>query len=133
MTGAKTYHGLVTKGRFSHPQLEAHGMALGYHEGKAVTVTVDRVRARRSGQQNRYYHGVIIAMIAEDTGNDPATVHDAMRAMFLSTDGAAGMKIIRSTTSLNTAEMEQYHENIRRWASTALNIYIPDPGEDTAQ
>ncbi len=36
---------------------------------------------------------------------------------------------VRSTTSLNTAEMTEYIESIRTFALSDLGIYIPDPHE----
>jgi hypothetical protein len=36
---------------------------------------------------------------------------------------------VRSTTSLNTVEMEEYVENIRRFAISELGCYIPEPNE----
>jgi hypothetical protein len=36
---------------------------------------------------------------------------------------------VRSTTSLNTIEMNEYIEQIRIFAVSELGCYIPEPGE----
>ena len=39
------------------------------------------------------------------------------------------LQIIGSTTKLSTKEMEEYLSQIRVWASSDLNIYLPEPNE----
>jgi len=56
-----------------------------------------------------------------------------MQRMFLKyakdvSDGTSEM-FVRSTTSLNTVEMNEYIEQIRIFAVSELGCYIPEPNE----
>jgi hypothetical protein len=78
----------------------------------------------RSNHQNRYFHGIILPILSEYTGYDDQEMKAIVKWKF-------GVK---STSSLNTAEMEAFHEKIRRWAGSkkedgGLECYIPMPNE----
>lgn len=93
-----------------------------------------RVQGRsRSSHQNRYYHGVIVSLIAEETGNDPHVVHEALKKKFLDKEiaylGKEQIEVPVSTTSLTTSQMEDYHTKCRIWAAEFLGIQIPLPHE----
>jgi len=84
----------------------------------------------RSNSQNSYYWGVVIDILGNELGYPPQNMHDALRLEFLSKpDDKTGLMKVASTTDLNTKQMEDYLEGIRRWASIELGIYIPNPGE----
>ena len=51
-------------------------------ESKDVEITVQKVRSIRSQQQMRYYWGVVVKIIADDGGNDPEEVHEALKEIF---------------------------------------------------
>ena len=91
-------------------------------------MVVKKKTKKRSKKQNRYYRGVIIKMIAEDIGYyataEKEEFHNWFRYMILK-DGI----VARSTTDLNTAEMEDYEAKIRMWASEFRNLVIPLPNE----
>lgn len=96
-------------------------------------VSIKKHRAARSGAQLRYYFAVVIAYLSEDLGYTKEETHQLMARMFLryaklAPDGTEEY-FIRSTSSLTTKEMTDYIEQIRTFAITELNIYIPDPGE----
>lgn len=97
-----------------------------------LSVTVQPYKNQRSSSQNNYYFGVVVQIIAKDTGNTMEDVHEALKSMFLPKSvtlknviGSVG----RSTASLKTDEFEIYLENIRRWASTQ-GLDIPLPNEE---
>lgn len=112
---------------------------LSFSEGAWVWNIVKRIRKPRSGKQNRYYRGVVVRMIAEDTCGVPASkedcdaIHRELAKNFLGstevTKGGFTFEVIKSTTDLSTVEMEEYLEIIRRWADVELNLYIPKPNE----
>lgn len=112
---------------------------LSYRDQTWVWTLVKPITKTRSGKQNRYYWGVIIKMIAEEICGYPASnedrdaIHKEMAKKFLGyaivEKGGFTFEVIRSTTDLNTKEMEEYHEHIRRWASEYLYLYIPLPKE----
>lgn len=97
-------------------------------EGQEVEVTIQKYRKTRTGEQNRYYWGVVVKLIAEHCGYEPEEAHDAMRLKFLQSHGDGIMLTIRSTTSLDTKEMTEYIEQCRRLGAE-MGVQIPSPGE----
>jgi hypothetical protein len=97
--------------------------------GKRVEVSVEKLRTKRSNEQNRWYWGCILKLISEHTGDDPQDFHDALKA-HLSPKRIVGNVIIASGTRyLDTIDFGQYCEKVRRWAAEELNINIPDSNE----
>ena len=96
-------------------------------------VAIKKKRAQRSTQQSKYYWGVVIAYLSEDLGYTKEEVHQLMGRMFLkyvkSVSDGKEETFVRSTTSLDSAEMTIYIESIRTFALSELGIYIPDPNE----
>jgi len=122
--------GVVKKSKVVLDDRLAYIRHLAGMEGKRVELVVHPVRKARTDNQNAYYFGVAIALIADHTGYTADEAHDAMKMMFLKVRGENGFPDrIRSTTDLSTAEFSEYVEHIKRWASTALGIYIPDAGD----
>jgi len=96
-------------------------------------VGIKKDRSKRSGNQNRYYFGVILAYLSEETGFTKEEAHQLMQRMFLRYDkqmpDGTTEAFVRSTTSLNTLEFEEYLEKIRIFALSELATYIPLPNE----
>jgi hypothetical protein len=96
-------------------------------------VGIKKDKSKRSGNQNRYYWGVVLAYLSEETGFTKEEAHQLMQRMFLRYDKSVhdgpAETFVRSTTSLNTLEMEEYLENIRIFALSELATYIPLPNE----
>lgn len=101
-------------------------------EGKEIELTVEPIRKHRSNNQNAYYWGVVIELLCGHTGYTSNEMHDALRMLFLM-DRRINPPRIKSTTSLDTKEFEEYLTNIRQWASLDLGVYIPDPNEIEVQ
>jgi hypothetical protein len=100
-------------------------------------------KGTRSQKQNAYMFGVVYKIISDLTGYetskwdeelmwvvglDKDEVHTEMGRMFLSYE-KNGRVYVKSTTKLNTSQMEDYLANIRKWAATELMCYIPLPNE----
>lgn len=108
---------------------------------KRVEVTVEKITHPRTGQQNRYYWGVIVAEIAKHTGHDPEQVHELLKHMhspkwhFLHDDSKGHVEwkqqdaIPTSTTRLDTIQFVEYTEKCRMWANEFLGLQIPLPSE----
>lgn len=115
-------------------------------KGHSIKVTFERKRKVRSNQQNGYYWGCVIPEVVAamiELGNelqlgnnaDHELIHEFLKSEILKN----GKDIILatgevksgnpSTSILTTTEMEEYLENIRRWAAENLNISIPEPNE----
>jgi hypothetical protein len=84
----------------------------------------------RSGQQNKYYWSVIVAMMAEHCGYEPEEMHEvlAMRFLRIEDDPILGTPRRQRTPKTNTAEFTEYIEQCRRLGAQ-LGLYIPDPWE----
>uniref|UniRef100_A0A6H1ZUY3 Uncharacterized protein n=1 Tax=viral metagenome TaxID=1070528 RepID=A0A6H1ZUY3_9ZZZZ len=98
-------------------------------EGQEVDVIVRKKRKQRSLQQNRYYHGVIIKILADHCGYSPEEMHEALKEKFLGTQerDKHGLIKMKSTAVLSKDEFIQYTNEVIRWAAENLTVYIPDP------
>lgn len=109
-------------------KLKTHLLKL---KGLTVEVTVERRRKIRSNEQNAYYHGVVLKLIADECGYrgeaELEGLHEELKRMFLPKSGR--LNIVKSTASLSTVEFSEYIEKVRAWAAEELGIYIPDPNE----
>lgn len=95
-----------------------------------VEIDIRKPRKPRSDQENKYYWGVVVKMIAEHQGEFPEKIHEGLRSAFLKVCEKP-LLIVKSTTELSTVEMEEYLANVRQWAATELTpgLYIPLPNE----
>ena len=125
----KIHEGKVEKGRLRLHDQTQFSVALARLEGKYVEVIVRKKRSQRSGNQNSYYHGVVVAMLSEFLGYEKDEMHIILRFKFLRQVSEKGIETATSTTKLSTADMEDYLERIRRWAIQYLDFYIPLPNE----
>lgn len=133
--------GFVTTGYLRSGRLEIRRKrqmqaALGRMRDGEVLITIARHHATRSLQQNRWYWGVIVELLAEHTGYTPDEIHEVLKAKFLPkkialADGNGEIQgeyvIGGTTTRLNKLEFGEYCEAIRRWAAEELAVVIPDP------
>jgi hypothetical protein len=123
----------VTNGILVLQAQELFDRHLARYEGKVVEVFVRLFKTQRSLNQNRYYWGVVVAMIAEEAGYSLEEAHEALKFRFLAIHNGSLLPTVRSTTTLNTAEMEEYLESIRRFAAEFYGIVIPLPNEILAE
>ena len=94
-----------------------------------IKMTVEKVRKSRTEQQNKYYWGVVVALIADELGYNPWERQEVHNALKLAVRGGLGDKRLQvpiSTSTMNTSEFSEYVEDCRRWASLNLSIDIPD-------
>lgn len=95
-------------------------------------------KKQRSGNQNRYYFGVMVDLISEYTGFTRNELHEVLKHKFLrktlwipKKDGVKEQSIITySTTDLTTKQFEDYLSEIRQWASSDLGLFLPEPNEE---
>lgn len=123
------HHGMVYGKQFVPEDAAKWQTNLEKLEGKQVVVTLKQYRRTRSNQQNRYAHGVVFKLIADATGYTVDEAKEAMKWQFLREEHDILPPTVRSTSSLNTMEMEEFIESCRRWASDFLGLYIPLPNE----
>lgn len=81
--------------------------------GERVTMIITNKKSKRTDQQNKYYWGVYLPLIAEETGErDLNKLHELFKGKFLTKaiEEVLGEKvrIKKSTTRLSTKEFTEY-------------------------
>lgn len=103
-------------------------------EGDEIEVEIRKRRKKRSDVQNRYWHGVVIPLLAEHTGYTRDEMHEALKAKFLgSEDLALGLVRIGSTTKLSTEKFADLVDQVVLWAAESLGVIIPLPDKNYRQ
>lgn len=109
--------------------------------GASVVFTVEEFKDKRSNQANRYYHGVVVHLIADalkDAGWEPSecthdAVHEMLKRRFLTVSKRLNeeeyIDRTRSTTELDKEEFSAYIEHCVQFAAEYLSTVIPPPGE----
>jgi len=99
-------------------------------DGKEVEVVVRRLRSQRSSQANRFYWGVVIALMAEEFGYDKQEMHEVLAMRFLRIEDCpiTGSPRRKRTPDCDTKEFAEYVDACIRLA-TEHGVYIPAPGE----
>ena len=121
------FRGRIEKGRVILDYPEKYLVWLAKLEGKRIEVTVRERTTRRSDQQNRFYWGVVVELLADHCGYSKDEMHDALKLKFLGGNpDEKGLVKMKSTTSLSTNDFVRYTNEVIRWAAT-LGCYIPDP------
>lgn len=92
-----------------------------------VELTVKKYHRNRSNEQNRYWWGVVVKILADHLGYDSQEMHDALKWEFLRKDGP--MPTVKGTSKLNTKEFCELIERVQRWVAMTFQVYIPDPNE----
>ena len=103
--------------------------AMRHFKRGAVTVRVEVDRGKRTGQANRYYR-LILGLISDHTGSDPADLHDYFKLRFLqpAVKTVLGKEFeVYTTTDKSPEVFHEYVEQIRRFAATELQVETPDP------
>lgn len=107
-------------------------------KGKDVEVIVRPKKKLRSLNENNYYWGVVVQLIADHTKHTPNKIHTVLKDLFLPNEkivivGTKGRSFTKSleptTTTLTTTEMENYLSECRLWALDYLEVIIPLPNE----
>ncbi len=95
-------------------------------------------KSSRSIEQNRYYWGVVIDILANELWYTPEDMHKEIKKKFLiwnelfkqlEKQQQELLLTAVTTTTLNTKQFEELMTNIRQWSSIKLSINIPTPNE----
>lgn len=101
---------------------------------KLYNIEIKEYRKDRSGNQNRYYWGVVIKEWCNYTGYAADEMHEVLKAkfnpkeLFFKNSGEA-IKIGGSTAEMDTLEFENYLDQIRIWSLKEHDLLIPLPNE----
>jgi hypothetical protein len=124
------FRGRIEKGKLLLENPARYLMALSNLEGQHIELVVRKQKSQRSLAQNRAYFGIAVDMLCEKTGYDKDSMHDALRTKFASTeDLTTGLRVIESTSKMDTVRFMKYYDDIQRWAAEFLDVYIPSPNE----
>lgn len=102
---------LVKSPSWYHHQLQK------FKDGESVTLVIHNKKPKRSEQQNRYYWGAYLPLIAQETGEkDLDRLHELFKGKFLS-EGVVEVlgekvRMKRSTTELGKGEFSQFISDI---------------------
>lgn len=126
--------GVIVQGQLQPVALTTFRQAMKrFPEGAHVVIRVQIERPRRSNQQNRFWHGVVIPLFAEHCGYDFEDMKDELALKLLPktiVDMQSGEeKIVPGHTSdLTTKEFNELIERAQRLGAE-MGLYIPDPNE----
>ena len=102
-----------------------------------VEIIIRKRVKKRSNDQNAYYWGVVIPILANHFGHDnPEDMHTDLKELFNPVESkvSPGKKIGGSTAKMTTVEFmsadDSYVERICRWAAIEHGIYIPPPSKN---
>ncbi len=123
------FRGKVEKGKALPADPVRFASHLRRLEGADVEIIVRKHRKKRSDPQNKYYWGVVVAILADHCGYDkPEEMHDALRIKFLTIHQDGPLPTVRSTADLSTVEFEHYMLQCRKLGAE-MNCQIPEPNE----
>lgn len=97
-----------------------------------VKLVVSKYNPQRSNQQNRYYRGVVVAMVAEEIGIMNEEAHDMLKEYCnfeIVHKNGFEIRLIKSTSALTTVQFEEYISRCVLWAVNTLSIAIPNPNQ----
>jgi 23S rRNA maturation-related 3'-5' exoribonuclease YhaM len=125
------HRGKVEKGKLILEDPSRYLLRIASLEGKKVELSLKKSQSIRSLQQNKFYHGVVVKMIANHCGYIPDEMHEILKHKFLSDNIADefGLVRVRSTAALSTDEFIQYTNRIVIWSAETLDLPIPDPSQ----
>ena len=126
------FDGTIKEGKLFVDKSESFKQHLLALNGKRVQVTVEKIKQKRSNQQNRWYWGCILKLISEHTGDTPEDLHEAFKINFAPKHVVGNIVVASGSRYLDTVDFGQYCEKVRQWAAEYLSINIPDPGEVAA-
>jgi len=109
-------------------------------EGKAITITVELEKRKRSYLQNNYWWGVVIEIVYatfREFGErvSKADCHEMLKLKFLQgelVDPKTGELIgtfARSSATLSTVEFMDFIAQVQQWMAEQFGTIIPDPNE----
>ncbi len=105
--------------------------ALALFQDHPLEVIIRKAYKPRTRNQEGYWRGAIIPMIADHTGQSEEAIEGILEFKFLEVteEIAPGIieRRIRSTKELNTVEMNNLIERSRKWAWDTFELDIPDP------
>ena len=123
------FYGLSKNGNITFERWHDFSSHLRTLDGNRLEIVVRPYKPKRSNPQNRYYHGVIIPILADHFGYTHDEMHEAIKGEFLRKKDDDKPLTVGSTAKLNTEQFNQLTEKIKMWAAMEYGVFIPDPHE----
>lgn len=128
----------VRDGKLFVPHREHFDTAVNAWPNTRASLTLVQDRRLHSRQLEKFYWGVCIHRICEETGMDRLDAHELMKEAWLPhrlhvlTGGAICWRCARiiqgSTKPLDRDEYWAYVSDVQRWSVQELDLILPDPG-----
>lgn len=134
-------HAHVREDKLEIIELDNFKKFLASKVGDLITLDLEKVYSHRTIQENKYFHGVVIPILADYWWYDirikeeMEAVKDILYAehltskVRLSRDRRRKFTVTRRSSDLNTKEFEKFMQDIRDWAKLKFNVTIPEPNE----
>jgi len=119
---------------FDHEKQAIKRWVATFKDGTKLDITIRKHKSKRSNEQNRYYFGVVLPILADYFGHDNVEdLHEDLKLKFNPIESKLNpdTKIGGTTTKMSTEEFysgeTSYVERICRWAAMEYSIYVPPP------
>lgn len=101
-------------------------------EGKRIQIRIEKLKSKRSIQQNRYWW-LAMTILGNELGYSKEETHELMKFKFLKRERVIEktgeiLEYIESTTTLSKSDFADMVTDMVRWAAS-MGIIIPLPGE----
>lgn len=139
LTGHQAAATITDDGKLVLEDPEAFRTAMWRMKRGEVIVSVEQRKDRRTHAANRYHWGVVIKMIADETGQDEESIHYDLCDRFLRRriqylDMATGRTIEREfaigSSGLTVREFYEFVEKCRLFAAEFFGLVIPNPDSE---
>jgi hypothetical protein len=110
-------------------------------EGKQIVIKIEKFKKKRSTQQNRFYHGIIIPIVQnclKEAGHimTNESTHDLIKlkflkeTLFVNEDTGEVIERIKSTTELSTSQFMDLLAEINNFTFEYFGVTLPSPNDD---
>jgi hypothetical protein len=117
MTRPPIFRGKILRGKIVLDNRDRFRELLESFEGKRIEIVLRERSVERSDGQNKYYHAVVVKILADHLGYSSEEMHEALKKQFN----------VESTAKLKTSEFTEYIQQVVRWAAVTFSLMIPDP------
>jgi hypothetical protein len=115
--------------------------AIATFEGKQIVIKIEKAKKKRSTQQNRFYHGIIIPIVQnclKEAGHimTNESTHDLIKlkflkeALFVNEETGEVIERIKSTTELSTSQFMELLAEINNFTFEYFGVSLPSPNDD---
>jgi hypothetical protein len=112
-----------------------------FKDGERLRIIIEKIYSKRSGQQNRYYWGVVVAVLlfeVNNQGNEMSRdeLHEELLNKFapkkeIKNKNGEFFEVPMRSHEMNKSQMSDFTNDVRRWGAEFWGCNIPDPGEQT--